>query len=241
MSDLFGSFGSDAFLIPESVVASETPTPAVEGNTKSPATARRNTMPDAESVSDDELEPNELVGKYLELQTLLFKRQPDLMHIEPRKLRNNKPKNLQKSNPAQDPDAISQTILRRIRKLQSDLLFDTEEAHEKWTELRLALLKDAAERKKYYIDEDHDVQNSKINDSSSQTPDSNASSDDEDDSMKIGEFFSSLPEIKIDESTGISSTVASNTDEKSTIIIRSFDKWSGVSPRKTFQDACRAR
>ena len=236
----FGLSTLDPLSASISLLPSESQTLTTEEAGNSQGEHISKTLPEEAIISDDDLEPHELLGKYLELQTRLYRRQPDLTQFESRRPKGSKSKKSQGLNLAKEPDAISQAILRRLRKLQSDLLFDKEEALEKWNELRLSLVREEVERKKLNINEDRDALNPRIDDGSSQTPDSNTSSDNEDSLMKLGDFFSSLPDTETDGGIGISSIVTAIPGGGS-IIVRSFGKWSGVSPRKTFQDACRAR
>ena len=192
------------------------------------------------SDSDDEVEPQDFLSRFLELQTRLFKRQPDLTLVEPRKTKGFRGKKAQGPPPVKDsPDPTSQRLQRRIRKLQSDMLFDKEEAYEKWAEARLALVKDEAERKKLHIDKSEEILFGE-SDSSTRTSGSANSTDDEDSLAKLGDFFLSLPESRFDDETGTSRVVTADPDGSS-ITIRDFGKPQGLPPRRILFDACRAR
>lgn len=191
------------------------------------------------SDSDDEVEPQDFLSRFLELQTRLFKRQPELTLVELRRTKGSRAKKLQGPPTVKNFDSTSQRILRRIRKLQSDMLFDKEEAYEKWAEVRLALVKDEAERKKLHIDKSDEVRFGESDDSP-RTSGSTNSTDDEDSLMGLGDFFSGLPESRFDNETGTSSVVTANPDGTS-ITIRDFGKHQGLPPRRILSDACRAR
>ena len=191
------------------------------------------------SDSDDDVEPQDFLSRFLELQTRLFKRQPDLTLVELRRPKGSRAKKAQGPPTVRESDPTSQRLLRRIRKLQSDMLFDKEEAYEKWAEVRLTLLKDEVERKKLHIDKNEEVRSSEYDDSP-QTSASTISTDDEDSLAKLGDFFSSLPELRDDKETGISRIVTANPDG-SLITIREFGKHQGLPPRRILSDACKAR
>lgn len=56
----------------------------------------------------------------------------------------------------------------------------------------------------------------------------------------LGDLFSSLPVTDVDPSTGESKTVV-NSSTGPRIVIRDFEKWSGVSPLRALEEACRSR
>ncbi|UNI15628.1 RNA helicase [Purpureocillium takamizusanense] len=63
---------------------------------------------------------------------------------------------------------------------------------------------------------------------------------DDDDDDDIAGLFASLPQHEIDPSTGKAQTVI-NSSDGSKMILRDFGKWTGVSPRRVLEEACRAR
>ena len=197
------------------------------------------TFTENSSDSDTTLEPQELLGKYLELQTRLFKRQPELTNMDLR-IKGIKMKKTLGQSVANDPDVTSRRLLRRIARLQSDILFDREEGYEKWTELRLNLLREKNDRKKLYLDEDRPAQTSRGDDASSSQMHNSNDTTDEDNFLQLGDFFSSLPESQVDSETGTSNMVATNSNG-TTIAIREFSKTQGLSPRRILTEACKAR
>ena len=195
-----------------------------------------------ETHSDDNVEPQELLNRYLELQTRLFKRQPELTVIEHPRLTKAKSRKTQKEQQSEDADIISKRLLSRISRLQRDLLFDREEAYEKWGELRVQLLREAADRKRLQLDEPlvATPAESSVASSEAQPTPTSSEDGDVDDGIGLGEFFESLPEAGIDATTGNSNITASDADGQH-ITIRSFAAWRGLSPRKILEEACKAR
>ncbi|MCJ1389821.1 hypothetical protein MMC18_002678 [Xylographa bjoerkii] len=198
-------------------------------------------VPEIVEDADDDLEPHEILNRYLDLKTRVHGQRPDL--TEPTVRRGKGAKN--KSVPAPvvekaDPETLK--LLRRIRKIESDILFDLEEAREKWSDVRVTLMQRNAERRKLGI-----------TDETSTTPaiaglpttlDKNqtetADGSDIDASVELGDFFASLPEQTTDNDTGRSTITVTSVDGVS-VTVRDFGKWSGVGPRRVFEEACRAR
>ena len=195
-----------------------------------------------EAHSDDNVEPQELLNRYLELQTRLFKRQPELTVIEHPRLIKQKSKKTRKEQQAEDADITSRRLLSRISRLQRDLLFDKEEAYEKWDELRIQLLREAAERRRLQLDDSPigTPTESSVASSEAQPTPASSEDEDEDNGIELGDFFESLPDVGIDPTTGSSNIVASGSDGDN-ITIRSFGSWRGLSPRKILEEACKAR
>ena len=222
-----------------------------------------------ESGSDDTNDdPRYALERYLALQRRLFAKEPDLTVID-----RHRPHNKAKEDRnVPQRDAETKRLLRKIKTLQADILFDKAEAHERWSELRLALLKEIAERKrlqlsvreteKRYSEEttpnsdstqtagtsnqegfppSTDLTHPEMSDTAgrSRIQDPSNTSDDHDPVLGLGEFFSSLPVQEINtESGGSIMTTISNGE---TVTIRDFGKWTGMNPRRIFEEACKAR
>ena len=182
------------------------------------------------------------MNRYLELQTRLFKRQPELTVIEHPRLAKAKAKKTRREQQSEDADVASRRLLSRISRLQRDLLFDKEEAYEKWGELRIQLLREAAERRRLQLDDSPTMTPTESSVTSSEAQPTPASSEDEDEGsgIELGDFFESLPEAGIDTTTGSSNLVTAGADGEN-VTIRSFGTWRGLSPRKVLEEACKAR
>ena len=122
--------------------------------------------------------------------------------------------------------------------MESDILFDKDEAHEKWAELRVQLMREEA-------------QENRSNARKSQVPSLNENDakneafvphdpEEEREGMDLSDFFSSLPEESTNATTGVSG-MTMNSSDGIAVTIRNFGKWSGVNPRRVFEEACRAR
>ena len=194
-----------------------------------------------EPESDDDVEPLHLLDRYLELQQRLFARQPELTDIEVRRPRGARAKKAQVTPLPTAKDPVTAKLVKRIKKLQSDMLFDKEEAYEKWSQMRLGLIKAAAEKEKISSSSEARLESSSAkNDEESQDSGPDGSANDGDLPLGLEEFLSSLPDSHTDPQTG-ASTIVETTSEGASITIRDFGTWKGVSPRKVLEDACKAR
>lgn len=118
-------------------------------------------------------------------------------------------------------------------KIESDVLLDRDTADEEWARLRIELDKEAAEesrrqRRGCLI---HEV---------SQSVDVNESSGDTIDSADLSTLFLEPIEehaIEGQNQAHIQSEQAIN----SSVTTRDFGEWTGISPRRIFEEACRAR
>jgi ATP-dependent RNA helicase DHX29 len=64
--------------------------------------------------------------------------------------------------------------------------------------------------------------------------------DSSDDDAALADLFASLPVNEVDPITGKSTTVV-NSSNGVKVTIRDFGKWTGVSPTRVLEEACRAR
>jgi ATP-dependent RNA helicase DHX29 len=155
-----------------------------------------------------------------------------------------------KSKPHTDPESAK--ILRKIKKIEDDVLFDQYVANQQWETKRIQLEREAAaQRNSAESVQEH-------SDSQSQDSLTLVDSDDEvsrkaakigaamleenesDDEGAIADLFASLPVNEVDPVTGKTSTVV-NGSNGVRVTIRDFGKWTGVNPTRVLEEACRAR
>lgn len=199
---------------------------------------------DSEDIPDDDLEPHEVLSRYLELKMRLYKRRPDLTLPNLRAAKALRAKAAAATD--NGIDSATRRLLNRLKKIESDILFDQEEAEEKWVALRISLLKEDAARKKLGIGDESSSRPKIVNGARnpeaglSEPIDDIAAADNEDLSIDLGDLFTGLPECKVDDATGLSGMVSTEADGK-LVTVRNFGKWSGISPRRVFEEACKAR
>lgn len=197
---------------------------------------------------DSDIDPDDLLPVYLECKTKLF-------HLQLLQSRKNVPRtnnriNVPKSRASSDPESAK--ILRKIKKIEDDVLFDQYVANQQWEARRIQLERDAAaQRNAAELMQDN-------SDSQSQESLTLVDSDDEvsreaakigtamleendsDDDAALADLFSSLPVNEVDPVTGKTTTVVNGSDGVK-VTIRDFGKWTGVNPTRVLEEACRAR
>ena len=190
--------------------------------------------------SDNDADPEQLVIKYLDLQSRLNKINPELTEIDARWQRRSKGKRLViTGNLDSASKRRTERLTAKIHRIKSDLLFDEDKANSRWAEIRINLAQEAAERKKLGITNDGEQE--KVTPtvrSNSNVVESNHG-DDDTDGMLAG-FFTSLPDTATDPATGLS-IMSTTSEEGSNVEIRDFGKWTGMSPRRVLEEACKAR
>jgi ATP-dependent RNA helicase DHX29 len=159
-------------------------------------------------------------------------------------------KNPPRLAPSTDPEYAR--ILRKVKKIEDDILFDQYVANQQWETKRIQLEREAAAQRA--------VAEAAPDNSDSQSQDSLTlvDSDDEvskeaakigaailaqndsDDDTALADLFASLPVNEVDPLTGKTSTVVTGSNGVK-VTIRDFGKWTGVSPTRVLEEACRAR
>ncbi|KAI9811170.1 MAG: hypothetical protein M1827_005621 [Pycnora praestabilis] len=211
-------------------------------------------LPDSNPESD--LEPEELLSGYLEIKSRLYEIRPELVPNISSKSR--KAKSAKSAVPFDHAKTAPKVVKlqRKLKKIESDMLFDQYSADQKWFDMRNNLAQMDAARRKLLLDEpaqsppnDLDVEgsnNQSVSAAVSQAATEAgaalpaASDDDEDDEITLGEIFASLPQEDTDPATGATNMVIKSPDGEN-IKIRDFGKWTGMSPRRVLEEACRAR
>ncbi|KAL4880475.1 P-loop containing nucleoside triphosphate hydrolase protein [Aspergillus karnatakaensis] len=164
--------------------------------------------------SDSSLDPDTLVPTYLDLQTRLYNLQPDLY---------DKPKKGKKGRePAgvTDPQAIK--LQRKITAIENDVLFDRKEAEFFWREKLDELRKESAIFRRTEATEKEPEKEPEPDTAPLETDD------------LLGDMFQ-------DEEPTLELGVITEELNKASITIRDFGKWTGLSPRRVLEEACKAR
>jgi len=137
-----------------------------------------------------------------------------------------------------------------MKKIEDDILFDQYLANQQWETMRIQLEREAAAHR--------NAQETNPDPDDSQESETLVDSDDEvsreaakigaalleengsDDDDALADLFASLPVNEVDPLTGKSSTVVNGSDGVK-VTIRDFGKWTGISPMRVLEEACRAR
>ncbi|KAL8708394.1 MAG: hypothetical protein Q9220_006684 [cf. Caloplaca sp. 1 TL-2023] len=197
----------------------------------------------SDSDEGSEVDPDTLTQRYLTLRTQLYELVPDLSEIEFEGLTKSKKSLRVPSSTRFAPSAMK--ILQKLRRLISDILFDRNEAAQKWAEERIHLLKADAQRRRLQVDDR--VESGKgatptreDNIPSTDVIEANEDAGDDMAVQALGDFFSGLPDDLM-KTGGTSPQLDDPSTSSRSTTIRDFGKWNGVSPRRIFEDACKAR
>ena len=205
-----------------------------------PQTSGEDSSLSSASDSDSDAEPEHSVTKYLQLLSRLHELNPELTDIGARRQRRAKGKQPVINGSVKSAgNRRIEHLSAKIDKIKSDLLFDEDKANSRWAEIRIDLVQEAAERKRLGIKNDGEQQRvtptARRSDNLAEPID-----DDEDTNSMLGGFFSSLPDTATDPATGLS-IMSATTQEGGIVEIRDFGKWTGMSPRRVLEEACKAR
>ncbi|KAK2625301.1 hypothetical protein QTJ16_005670 [Diplocarpon rosae] len=200
---------------------------------------------------DSDIDPDDLLPVYLECKTKLFLSQQSKPKKEPsRGPRLNKPASVFGKAGSSDPQSAK--LLGKIKKIEDDILFDKYLADQQWDAKRIELEKEAAcfrrlgessqdssdsnsQESQTLVGSDDDVSKEAVKIGAAVLEESGS-----DDDAALADLFASLPVNEVDPLTGKSSTVV-NGPNGMKVTIREFGKWSGISPTRVLEEACRAR
>lgn len=192
-----------------------------------------------DSGTESDVDPDTMTKRFIELQTRLYKIDPDFDTACSRDPRITKGKSQTNQIRRSHPPQVSK-LLCKVERLKADILFDRYDAERQWKEKRIQLAQTAARRRKLQLD---DSNQSGTNSSSKQGVDcttadplreSSNDSGDDGGAEALGEFLSGLDDA------GIPGSDVKGAQRES-LTVRDFGKWSGISPRRVLEEACKAR
>lgn len=225
---------------------------------KNGAPASGTTSPRRQIVTyDSDIEPDDLIPAFLDTKTRLFAIQRP--QKDPAR-KGRKPN--QKLQPPSATEASADSLetaklLSKLDRIEKDPLFDMGLAQMQWEPKRIALERDYADNKKLQAEEEASLiaTEESVKDEEKPPSDDEASEDEiakeakrmaeevlaenEDEDQSLADLFAALPTNEVD-ADGKTSTVMNNTDG-SKVTIRDFGKWTGVSPMRVLEEACRSR
>ena len=206
---------------------------------------------------DSDMDPDEIISTYLRTKARLFDRNPDLV-VETTAIRGNKKSKKQQTRPSAlgtstaQPTPGEAKLQQRLKKIESDALFDQYSADVKWLEQRNQLLQERNERRKLRLDEERKA--SAPPTSSPEEPTEASTTDNimaeaEADAQKLLDEIEDGDDAgwgamfgEPTESTSEDSKLPDGTNApKTSVTIRNFGKITGISPRRVFEEACRSR
>ncbi|KAI1136284.1 P-loop containing nucleoside triphosphate hydrolase protein [Hypoxylon sp. FL0543] len=204
-------------------------------------------------ICHEEIEPEDLIPAYLETKAKLFQLQRPKQDCK--RDRSSKSRGLngvkQPTSELSGDDLEEAKLLAKIDKIEHDVLFDKFAAEQKWRVDRIELEKEFAAKKKAEAQAEEET---KDNDAAqeAESDDDEISKeakriaaevlqeDGDEDDQALSDLFASLPVQETDAVTGKTNTVINGADGIK-ITIRDFGKWTGVSPTRVLEEACRSR
>jgi ATP-dependent RNA helicase DHX29 len=200
-------------------------------------------IPDSESSDvaisdlDSDIEPDEVVPTYLKIKGRLFKIDPDAVDANAGKPRK-KSKGRGFTNKVESPAV--RKLRSQLQQLESDVLFNQDEADALWPAKRNQIAQAKAAEKKSQpqepISPNKESSPSKpVKDEAPTTPAPGTdNSNNEDDDGMLGGMFAAVPDEPIAATTG-------GDASSDNVVVKDFGKQSGMSPRRIFEEAIRAR
>jgi len=191
---------------------------------------------------DEDIEPDQLLPFFLETKAKLFEIQ------RPRQDSTRKGAK-EKLDATATPE--EDLLLAKLDRIEKDILFDKHVAENQWRAMRIVLEKDHAAVKKQKAQEEkseeetaagkvNDVNGADVINAEAERIAAEILAENSDDDQGLADMFASLPVNEVDPITGRSSTVMHGSDGTK-VTIRDFGKWTGVSPMRALEEACRSR
>ncbi|KAJ9659690.1 hypothetical protein H2201_007282 [Coniosporium apollinis] len=224
-------------------------TPALTSAT-SPAESPKADDPEVTDLESD-LEPDELLSKYLSIKSRLYAARPDLLADDASSKRRQKPKGPNMLPPSAPLTPAIKTLQGQLRRIESDILFDEREAEEQWNARRNQIAQDKAARVKMQlpdvfqdkdpklaIQQDTETATNMILKNAAALGDSLMQQDqDSEDAALFGGMFSAVP----GETDSTEEVLDQGGGALDGVRIRDFGESTGMSPRRILEEACRSR
>ena len=188
------------------------------------------------SDMDSDVEPDELLSKYLQTKAKLFEINPEVDLARAKKGNAKYLRDGIQSGPFQTKNELRMS--EKLRKIERDVLFDQREADAQWAVQKIELAKGAAERRKLLLSTrgGEETSNRPANSNKTSSDDTTHEVEEPDDDDILGSMFNALPgtlEQEADEPTAQGSNHA--------VTVRDFGRLTGIAPRRILEEACRAR
>ncbi|KAI9762546.1 MAG: hypothetical protein M4579_000349 [Chaenotheca gracillima] len=208
------------------------------------------------SEMDSDLEPGELLSNYLSTKSSLYLLEPGTIATSVAKKKSNK--GGQKRSTPKLPKA--KALQRRLQKIESDILFDQDEADRAWPQRKIDLdIEQAHLKKARSVEKDSTVPGDPqgLADRERQDNEDIAAPEifmkaeaqakedletpelSEGDEMLGGLFPDNPDSSPVSTNQPVDASTPNSQGVEMTI--RDFGKWTGISPRRVLEEACRSR
>ena len=200
---------------------------------------------------EDGLEPEELQSIYLATKSKLYETQPDLFETNGRRGSKKKGGKQQPAPGTARPGV--RKLQQKLEKIESDILFNKDDADLQWENQRVLISREQAERRKLQVidraastkssDEGAKMSSarrrgSRSENGSAMSAPGDASTSDEDDDQALVDLFSA---VAADGPGETPQQITDNTSTVTNVSIRDFGQPKGIEPRRVLEDACKAR
>jgi len=196
---------------------------------------------------DSDLEPDELLVTYLRTRARLYDINPVMEGAMGRKKAGKGSQNANSGVTVQG--SREKKLLQKLQQIQSDVLFDQQQADAQWDTKKIELAREAADRRKLQLSDAEPSrggsapapsETTKLNGVSDEAEqlgqDLLAEAEDADDADMLSGMFSALPGVQdtsIDRSAG--------GTQPSNVAIRDFGRLTGMNPKRVLEEACKSR
>ncbi|OTB14961.1 hypothetical protein K445DRAFT_61545 [Daldinia sp. EC12] len=204
-------------------------------------------------VCHEDIEPDDLIPAYLETKAKLFHLQRPKQDSKKGKSAKNRNSIVQSAAELAGDDLEEAKLLAKIEKIEQDVLFDKFLAEQKWRADHIELEKEFAAKKKAEAQAEEDAKekddeaapeaqsdDDEVTKEAQRIAAEILQQDGSDDDQALSDLFANLPVQETDAATGKTTTVINGTDGVK-ITIRDFGKWTGISPMRALEEACRSR
>lgn len=187
---------------------------------------------------DTDIDPDELVSTYVETKARLFKLRPELVQVESPKKKSFKGQPVRSEY---SPSPGIRKLQQKLRRIESDYLFDSDSAGQKWAAERIQIMREEPQtrgRGRTRIQEKSDNNVTALNPEPKlpSAPTLSEDSDSSDDEVLLGDMF-----VVPNEGSGMENPLGKDVTSDSSVFLRDFGKYNGMNPRRVLEDACRAR
>ncbi|EPQ63200.1 Bgt-1374 [Blumeria graminis f. sp. tritici] len=215
---------------------------------------------------ESDIDPDDLLPIYLDCKKEIFK----LQELKASNKHKSKRLGSRNSQLDKNTSKCSKSVklMEKIKKIEDDILFDQYIAEQEWRKIRIQIEKEAAaeasrlakdslersdctSQQSQFLDAQNLENNKNFDENSAsknenyKTANDNNGDDDKENSDEnydsiLADLFDNQPLTQADQSPNETST-AINNNSSTTVIIREFGEWSGVSPGKILEETCRHR
>lgn len=183
---------------------------------------------------DSDVEPEQMIERYLKLRTRLY-------HLAPTDLapgRGTDKGRVRKSQTLPQSTKRGRKVAHiqsQISQITSDILFDNTRADMLWHSEEIVLHRESAERRR--LNQQSPPRKLDIKTSRVVKQDESGSEDE----LMVGDLFGALPAMTDQQAGAIDGTTSVADVREPIVRIVDFGKWTGIGPRRVFEEACKAR